>query len=226
MDPRPSEPPYLDPFDTGATFGAPTPIGGSGSGPGFGDGSRLGDRAGFGDGSGLDDLVSVDGSMGFGALAALGGDPTGDRAAMSSSPAPRRLSSTIAVATLVTAIVTGPLWVMTSSGPGTVLAEGIEVNTDGRTEPLALASLDPDAVLEAEIEVDIPGAVAIAWAMERVDGEVTTRGTSTGPDSLRVPVPEAFVEAGPGLVDLLVTATLDSGDTVKRAARFSIGDVT
>lgn len=216
MDPRPSDadPPDADPFATGPIFDAP--VGSEGC-------------AGFDGLSAFDDLVSLEGPLALGAGAGPEEAAPGSARATSPSPPPqpRRLSSTIAVATLVTAIVTGPLWAMTASGgPLGVAADGMIVDRGGRTEPLALASLDPDAALEAAIEVQIPGAVAIAWAMERVDGEVATRGTATGSDPLRVELPEAFVEAGPGLVDLLVTATLDSGDTVRRAARFAIGDVT
>ena len=140
-----------------------------------------------------------------------------------SEPSWRRRPATAAVATVVTALIAGPMLALSlGAGPADrVNADGIRISTPGagQVDGRDLDGATVAGVGSGSITIDVE-ATAVAWVLAPAGREVIDEGTDRSAPFVIEPDP-ALV--GDGRYELLVTAIDDDGDVIRRAARFEVG---
>ena len=136
---------------------------------------------------------------------------------------PRRVSSAVLLASVVTLAAVIPLTVLALRGGDAEQAptEGLTLVVAGEATELSGAVLQAGA--DAELSIHGDDLIAAAWTLNTPDGFLLAEGRAVGAAPYRVDLPQGLL-AGlqPGLYDLLTTVTLDDGSTERRAARFAV----
>ena len=138
---------------------------------------------------------------------------------------PRRVSSALILASVVTLAAVIPLAILAlrADDDNAAPTSGLTIDVGNGTEPLTGVVIDrgDDAALSIEGE----DLIAAAWSLMTPDGFLLAEGRAVGAPPYPVELPAGLLGGlDDGLYDLLVTVTLEDGSTDRRAARFAIGD--
>lgn len=147
-------------------------------------------------------------------------------AARAGAPAePRRVSSALILATLVTLAAVIPLAVLALRADDGTAAPASGLTVDLGSGPQALSGVVLDRGDDAGLGISGDGLIAAAWSLTTRDGFLLAEGRAVGAPPYPVELPVGLIAGlDEGLYDLLVTVTLDDGSTDRRAARFAISE--
>lgn len=141
-------------------------------------------------------------------------------------PEPRKVSTSLVLATVVTVIVVLPIAIVSWQGRGNGAADsqGLTVISAGTPLELGGATIDPRRGSTVFV-LDDPDVVAVAWSLNFAEGELIAKGEQVGLPPHQLDLSETTLGTlGVGLYDLLVSTTDRNGHEDERAARFAIGD--
>lgn len=138
---------------------------------------------------------------------------------------PRRVSSALILASVVTLAAVIPLAVLALRADDDPVAPASGLTVDLGNGPEALSGVVIDRGDTAELSIEGDDLIAAAWSLSTPDGFLLAEGRSVGAAPYPVELPAGLLAGlDDGLYDLLVTATLEDGSTDRRAARFAVGD--
>ena len=141
-----------------------------------------------------------------------------------SSTTPRRTSTTLVLAAVVTLAVAIPLGVVAwqaRGDDGPAPDNGLMITSGGSTEDLA-GTVIPQGI-DPTLSIAGDDLIAAAWAVYTSDGMQLAQGNAVGTPPFRVDLPVGTIGGWEeGIYDLLVTVTAEDGSTSERAARFAV----
>lgn len=138
---------------------------------------------------------------------------------------PRRVSSALILASVVTLAAVIPLAILAlrADDDNAAPTAGLTVDLDNGPEALSGVVIGRDE--DAALRIDGDDLIAAAWSLMTPDGFLLAEGRSVGAPPYPVDLPAGLLGGlDDGLYDLLVTVTLEDGSTDRRAARFAVGD--